>query len=686
MIKLVALNQTGIFSYGFMPTLILNDRGTVFVQGVNEDRNNSSNGSGKSSFLNSIKEIAFGKNDTGKSGANVINNHVDWKNGCFGALWLYDINNIFWRIFMLNKWKGKNPNLFDIGSELGGQSEVLNNGNQYVGSDIFLERWDGQIWVDERATSTGNKIRKDTQQKIINEVVGMTYDQFSAYVCLGQKAESALVQGTSGTREKIVQAVVDVSIWDKASIIINRTYNTKEGELTILQSRLSGLESVINTFSVPSDEEIQQMKDSIKHIDQHIQQNITELGKLSNIIKEKGQQIEDAKLKNDGVQQELDILISEENHTINRYNNYEYPIRPADLDILDAKTTKLDIMINQNVNKLDIYDKLNEGNCPTCDQKITADHLLTEMARLENSNVELEEQIGECRIQFDIHFNKYQKEMELSKKEAKDKYEHSRSLINKRREELQNQIINIPILQSYLKELQSKENAISTDNFNLNNQITTTQVNIDSMLARKQEHEQSKQMSYKLTESITNLSIEITHLKWVERNLKKLKIQEYESSINRLNDLIASELTILWGTSMTARFVTAKEKAKGGVKQELDLIVQTSKKPSVPIEMYSGGELKVIVIAVFKAMRKLANERSIGVNISAIDEIDKDLDDYSTDTLVESFNSIAEDSSSCFVISHNSRLLNTMRFNDIWTFRKKDEFVTLDGKIVEAVA
>jgi DNA repair exonuclease SbcCD ATPase subunit len=93
--------------------------------------------------------------------------------------------------------------------------------------------------------------------------------------------------------------------------------------------------------------------------------------------------------------------------------------------------------------------------------------------------------------------------------------------------------------------------------------------------------------------------------------------------------------------------------------------------------MYSGGERKIIIIATFLAMIQLSNERGLGVNLAAIDELDEHLDDVNTDKLVEAFEAIVNAVPTCLVISHNSRLLNTMTFDETWTVHKKNEFSTV---------
>jgi DNA repair exonuclease SbcCD ATPase subunit len=175
----------------------------------------------------------------------------------------------------------------------------------------------------------------------------------------------------------------------------------------------------------------------------------------------------------------------------------------------------------------------------------------------------------------------------------------------------------------------------------------------------------------------TSLKYQLTHMRWVDRNLRKVKLDEYTYVIERLNQILAEEMMKVWGSGISVRFVNAKEKATGGVKAELGLIVTTPNKDGVPVEMYSGGQRKALVIAVFRAIRRLMNERGKGVNISAIDEIDKDLDEQHIDRLVDALENVVADSPTCLIISHNSRLLNTMKFDGIWSVNMENEMSTI---------
>jgi DNA repair exonuclease SbcCD ATPase subunit len=173
---------------------------------------------------------------------------------------------------------------------------------------------------------------------------------------------------------------------------------------------------------------------------------------------------------------------------------------------------------------------------------------------------------------------------------------------------------------------------------------------------------------------MSTLSTSLMHHQWVERNLRKIKLQEYNSAIDRLNQLIADQLLVLWGPNIKAEFVTAQAKASGkGVKQGIDLIVTVNDKGSIPIGMYSGGERKLIIIAVFRAIRLLMNVRGCGINLAIMDELDTNIDSVNCDRVVEAFEQLISDSPTSLIISHHTRLIDTMKFDEHWQVTKENE-------------
>lgn len=666
---------------------MLDNRGLVFIQGINED-DGGSNGSGKSSFINAIKEILFAQNDTGKSKANVINKHEDWDNGMFGVLWLKDRRNIEWRIIVARKWKWKDEydGMFGLAApgsthpynSQAANSSVRSNGDQYEGTDIFLERWDGDsyTWVDERPTSTGNKTFEDTQKKIIDEIVGMTYDQFSAYVCLGQKAESALVNGTSGSREKIIQSVADVTVWTKAAEIIKTTQSNREIDLNNFKQKLSGMQSVYTAIG-DNAAKINETKHLISQAEQIVENNNASIANLNAALMSYNMKIAEDDVS--GIPDELDILKAEERHAVERLQKAELPARPQELIDVEEEVGKLNYDLMTLRNSIENFERLGTGECGTCGQVITGKYVKDEIKALKQE-LKSTESVHKTKLarQEELR-NEYNKNVENVKLENTNKHNHemqgieeSRSRLVARQQvhnDLQMKITNLENEHANILSMQSVQNQHIAS-------LKSTLQTLEGEDNRKQQIE--KEMSV-IQSTITQIEEEIKHMKWTEKNLKKLRIQEYNSVIERLNILLSEELYELWGPRLSVRFVTASAKTRGsGVKQGLDLMVSTPKKTGIPSEMYCGGETKAIVVAMFKSMIRLSIERGVAVNLSAIDEIDKDLDDQKTDRLVEAYQSIVDQSSTCFVISHNSRLINTLRPNETWIVRKKDEMATIE--------
>lgn len=674
MLTIRAINPTGMFSFGWMPVIQLDKRGCVFLSGWNEDRG-CSNGAGKSSVVNAIKEIAFSKNDTDKSGINVVNKHEDWDNGFFGVLWCTCRNNRSWRIMNIRKWKGKPPDGVD------GPSQLLSLGSKYTGTDIFVEEWDGNQWLDRRPTaSKDNKSLKDAQQFIIDEIFGMSYDQFSAYVCLGQKAESALVSGTPGAREKIIQSVTDVSLWTNAAAITKDIYTNKESELSQLQQQIYGRQQTLNAIQPPSQIEFDEAQRAIYFIEESYHKNVSALAEIESKLAEW-----EIKLNpnNASIDTELEILDAEERHIREAFENYRDPIIPEKITSHNNTIAHLTATNRADLIRCEHYNKLGVGQCSNCGQDVTKEHLDKELDRIVNEMNTRGELVNNMQDECNIWMKEYNKECEELRSKAKETMTNSLVALSSSRQKLIDKKSEYDSLYSTIQSLRDNKTYLESQISQKDMNLSIAKNNLAYLHRRNEDIEGIKTTIKFEQQKEKDLLSEINHLKWTERSLKKLRIQEYESALDRLNQIITERLYELWGPGLFARFVTSRNTTRGqSVVSQLDFVVDTSKKVGIPIEMYSGGERKIIIIATFLAMIQFANERGLGVNIAAIDEIDEHLDDVNTDKLVESFDAISGMVSTCLVISHNSRLLNTMNFDDKWTIHKANEMAIIKESFV----
>ncbi len=669
MIKIKAVNTTGMFSFGMMPTVPLQDLGMVFLRGINETHGGS-NGSGKSSFINAIKEILFAQNDTNESGPNIVNKHSDWGGGCFGAIWFDDHQNTPWRVFLVRKWN-LDP-LLDVDSE-NTPSEIKAGGGKYTGTDLFLERWDGVQWKDERATSIGSKRFSDTQVKLINDVLKITYDQFSSYVCLGQQAESVLVNGTSGEREKIIQAITNVEIWDKASTITNAEIGLKESEFSQIKIKADILCGVIQSFTCPTEADRVHIRNTIDSAMATRMRLLSEITKHNeNVDKWKAELGSVTSLTAERVR-----LVTHEREI--RSARFIPPDVPSVVKELDDQIVRCKYEIATHTTSLDKQAKLGVGTCATCGQSIHQDHLTAEKMRLwANINI-----ANNSLKSLENDRNKRINEFNTQVKQLSDEFYTN---INTKLEVATTQLNVVETKLQANRSIESKiEEAKSAcgmliNQISINDNLAASQTKQLEMLDKQiADHNVRLGELGKLNQQLAWYLNHINHLKWVERNFKKVKLQEYTQAIVRLNQLLNEQLQLHWGPGMSVSLVTSQDKAGGkGVKHGLNIVVSTENKEDLPIKLCSGGERKSIIISMFKAVRLLMREHGHHINIMAIDEIDKDLDDIHTDKLVDAFESFVNEADTCFIISHNSRLLNTMNFKSVWTIRNSNEMTRLE--------
>ena len=574
---------------------------------------------------------------------------------------------------MLRHWKGNPPDECILNEP----SDVHASGHRYEGSDVFLERWDGAKWKDERATSVGNKSFKDTQAKIV-DLLGMTYEQFSSYVCLGQRAESAMVTGTSGEKEKIIQAIADVSLWDNAADIVNSDCNPVKLAVNQSDIKLMTLAGMSSNMRPPSDEDVSKLNSEITAANDSYNATFAELEQLHTNLSFLEPKVETLYQDIDGIEQEFELLDAEERHSRDRF--YGRAPVPAPEGMLETANRVSDIKNNINVlnRTLAKYKSLGVGKCSQCGQDITNELLSKEIDKI---NTELGYHSSELLTMQGI-VDTFQANHDAAEKaansEAKIKHEEELFGINQSRNKLNDR-------KKIYNEARSALDSIKIQLENKKGNLALQESRLKALCDRKQEisnkiieHEQYLNMIKVEEENNLHLKDQLSHMQWTERNLRKVKLDEYSYAIDRLNQILPEEMAKVWGPGISIRYVNAKEKATGGVKAEFGLVVSTPNKEGVPVEMYSGGQLKSIVIAVFRSFRRLMNERGKGVNISAIDEIDKDLDDKHVDRLVDALENVVADSPTCLVISHNSRLLNTMQFDRMWEVKMENEISTIN--------
>lgn len=192
--RLLSLNPTGMFSYGYSDTIELADKGVVHLIGRNEDKDFDSNGSGKSSLFNALCEILWGENPTGVSGEKVANTRLD--KGFCGRV-EFESNGSRYRVTSCRDWEEA---FFPADND---------NGCVYSGTALFFEVYKSDVWVDLRGPSM-----RETRDAVI-AALGQTYDRFLATSYLSPRAGNVLLKGSNKDRMDIMGGVLGLGEWDR---------------------------------------------------------------------------------------------------------------------------------------------------------------------------------------------------------------------------------------------------------------------------------------------------------------------------------------------------------------------------------------------------------------------------------------------------------------------------------------
>ncbi|MBO6507548.1 MAG: AAA family ATPase [Roseibium sp.] len=189
--------------------LNLSDRGLILVQGVNDDDTSAdSNGAGKSSLADAFCWCTYGTTARGESGDNVINNK-------FGKGTRVSIDVVDgvdeWRISRHRKHKEHKNSL---------RVEKLNAGGT----------WDDHTLGTDKLT-----------QGLVNQIMGCSYEVFSAAVYAGQERMPDLPAMTDKQLKILVEEAAGVTVLEAAYTEARKELTDAKGKFTAQETKIDRL-------------------------------------------------------------------------------------------------------------------------------------------------------------------------------------------------------------------------------------------------------------------------------------------------------------------------------------------------------------------------------------------------------------------------------------------------------------
>lgn len=690
MLTVLDVNPTGYFSFGVHPTVHLDGMGTVLLEGLNHDRNGSANGAGKTSILNTLTSILFDKNPTGYVGESIVNETLGRS---FGKVTFLDHNGQKWRVIITRKWKKTDKYPCDaVAAE---PSEWHNNNEKYAGSDVYLERWDGTIWKDERATNAAGEHRLDPKstRKKLQTVVGMSYQQFMNVAYLAQQQSLKFVNGTHKEKLEVLSELSDISAWDRRATKVKERIKECESKLDKARATLAGASGAGLIMSKPDDTQRPLILEALAATDEKISGCDTRIKEASEgssawaarhtsidtQISELGKQVRALVLSRTELEAQLTTMASA---YIQKCSEIRDTPRGPDAYQLEEDVRSLKSAAQ--LRRFDLEQVMGgEGRCTRCRTIVTIEHILDQKKLLENDIREIEEsaaknqeKLDAFNIQFDAALISRLNEAEVSYKMDRADVESGIQLIN----------ANISSLDSLISGLRDDKVALGQDP-----KVTIAGIERERMgllltknseTSRLLELDRRIEQWNKYQESIADakskiegLETDLKYLRIIERTFgdKGIKAHKLAAVLDVLNKTAQEFADVLTDNSVKVSVTPFREKVDGTVSTDMTIMVSEGEKRNVPFDLYSGGEKQQIILAFIGAFWKVATMQGSGVNILCLDEIFGPLDELNA---VGVFNYLdhmkSEGKSTIVVITHDKNIKNQLNFDSKWTVEKRN--------------
>lgn len=675
--------------------LNLEKRGLTLIEGKNTGNSTfESNGSGKSTILNSITYALYGQTSYGLKADDVVNRQEDKDTS---VILYVDIDGQAYRIERYRKHKThKNKvKLFQGNTELTGKSA------------------------------------KDTDSKI-QELFGVDYNTYMNSIVQGQGEAEVFSKASDKGKKEILENITNIAIYKKAQEIAKGKVKEKIIDKDRVERDISETERHLENIRERVAEETESYKQTLNSIED-VKTTIREMERqLSEHVESYPEGLDDrldyldslraptlpqkpeltpeeqalqTKLSNTQIHLEGSKELLRRNHEdeINalkeQKNNIDKQVQPILTHVAVLKDT---LQRKKNdLQNLDVND-----TCPVCGQKVDKSHIQTEYEKLSKEVVDLEAEISYTegvynneltplvdKLDYDIASkqNSYGELLHTADRQYQQELEDLNRQIKELRDAVEReQRNNFEQAQAEYQQRMTEREQLSKVQVQFENKKQNVEYSLQSekgVLERLQALPKPKDR----TDAITELEESLAEL-----NVEKLacldKIEKYEDVVKIysnagirsvvldlvtpfLNEKANEYMATLSGSDIEILFTTQTENKDGSMADKFDIEIINNHGGN----LYKGnseGEKKRIDLAISFAIQDLVlSKADMKTNIAFYDEVFEGLDEVGSENVIKLLKSRQDKVDSIFVITHNSHL--KAMFENVITVEKKDGFTHL---------
>lgn len=566
------------------------EEGLVLVEGRNDDKEGSSNGSGKSFFM------------------------ID------GVSWL----------------------LFDNTCRGVRYDEVIRKGEKFTEAELVLDT--GDVIKRSKVLGKGSIVSiNDTkvEQSVVEDLIGLDYTSFTAAVVHAQTFRGFADRGEV-EQKGILTKLMGLEKWDDYKkladdkiIAVRRDIGTCSVHTDSIKERLINLklpdvELLQKQFQADKQVKIDKKTQEIEDLKQEIKDKKDKLSKFSELEKERISLIENKSIN--------EVILVDVENGLNDLEK-EFEVQKERKDVAKKEQTKIEKQI-VNINGL-------RGNCPICFSKVTKeskDKCLIEL------NKNLNELLDKSAKDYEIFISliekiDYQKEC-VNKIKVKIKTLWDKILILegelKKKDILSLQIVNN---RDKLTNLIESIKIIKTEK----NPTEGLRVSLE-----KEKAELEKQLEIYKNDYNTLLELQKYYEFWVEGfSNRGIKSYIFDSLMPEFTERTNNYMQLLTNSDIEIIFDTQREKKTGGLSEKFTIKIK-DEVGERPYLSWSGGEKKRIAVAIDLALSDIVLMRGKKVwDYVVFDELFDSIDEEGREMMIYLMESIMRERKRVIIISHD---------------------------------
>ena len=578
----------------------LNNRGYVFVQGVNENPNDNSlsNGAGKSSIWDAISYALTGVTIRGTK--DVVNIHTD--DGAFVALDM-DVD-------------GKN-------------FKILRSKNHSKYKTNLL------IYIDGKNVS-GKGIR-DSDALLQQYLPDLTASLLGSVIILGQGLPQRFTNNTPSGRKEVLEKLSksDFMIEDLKNRIAKRKQQLSQkireeedkilslqSEKTIYEKQLKSNQDLLNTMSPPEayDNAIEELQTKLNNIEKSVQELEIEISVTSS--------------KQSDLLVNYNSIVSEQNAELQQVD-IKYSSELKELNDAKSDNTSKGYALKQEITKIEAIKDV----CPTCGQK------LPNVSKPDTSKM---------REEMLLYANTV-KELNVKISNVEEKVKAEKTTISLNFKVRQN------ALSTEMQNIKATVDKLNTSMRDLLKEKTATSTRLVELKGYKEQYNNKKAI-YEANIKDAEQKIKEIQEKLLYNNTKEV-LTEHSKIIDKFDTIIKRDFRG-YLLSNVISFIDAKAKEYSQYIFETDKISFVLDGNNINIsydgkeyDNLSGGERQKVDIIIQLSIRDmLCKYLNFSSNILVLDEIVDFLDATGCDKIMNLINTRLNDINSIYFISHHTDL------------------------------